>query len=189
MHAQNKNGSDTGLNHPSREDCVGFLYGELTEADHGRMTEHFRDCADCRTQFESWRGTMNTLAEYRVPVVRPFRPAAAPHFKWGIAAAFALGLGFALGRLAAPTGADTSSLRASLKSEIVADLRQQQYADNRLFADAITQSEARSNSKLLALRHDLETVAIRTQDSLQQAQEQIVSLATFSPGQSRPQNP
>jgi hypothetical protein len=76
-----------------------------------------------------------------------------------------------------------------MKSEVLAELRQQQFADNKLIADAIVQSEARSNAKLLALRHDLETVAVHTQDGLQQAQEQIVTLATYSPSQVRQQNP
>ena len=189
MHAQDKNGSIAGVNHPSPEDCIATLYGELPQPEQAEVAQHLRDCPECRAKINGWRDAMNLLDEYRVPVVRAARPAAAPWFKWGIAAAFALGLGFALGRFAAPAAGDTSALRASVKAEILAELSQQQHADNKLFAEAIVQSEARSSAKLLALRHDLETVAVRTQDGLQHAQEQIVTLATFSPGQVRQQNP
>jgi hypothetical protein len=188
MHSQNKNRSVAGLNHPSPEDLIASLYGELKHPEKTRLMDHLHDCPECRTKLNGWSDAMQSLDEYRGPVARLARPAASSLFKWGMAAVFALGLGFALGRFALPASADAAALKSSVKAEILAEIREQQDGDHKLIANAIVQSEARCNAKLLSLRHDLETVAVHTQDGLQQAHEQIVTLAGYSPGQTREMN-
>jgi hypothetical protein len=198
---QNKNQTQSGsagaVNHPQREEWMAYLYGELSRKQKATLTAHLSECAQCRAEVETWQSAMLALDDGKTETfrVRTFLPQ--PLLKWGIAAAFILAVGFGAGRLASPAAADTASLRASLKSELraelLAELTKQQ---DEQFAAFITKSEEKRaldnktiSAAIATLSEELQTVAISTQSGLQHAQQQIVTLASFSEPSDKSQNP
>ena len=191
-------GNAGDLKHPEREEWMAWLYRELPREQRSRLAAHLKSCAQCRADVQQWRGAMQTLDEWRMPAPRPRIIAPLPLLKWGIAAALTLAIGFGAGRLASASG-----LRASLKKEIIAELsvqQQQQLADYEKAADeqrnadnkVIFATIARENSDRLAdfasLHKDLETMALLTEQALNQTQQQIGSLANSPPNDGKTPN-
>ena len=117
------------MNHPTREEWMTFLYGELPPDSHANLEAHLHECPDCQRAVEGWRGTMSDLNAWKL---RPSRSAAVlahPVFKWGLAAMLMVGLGLALGRLTALPAANINQLRAALVPAIRQQLQQEFAAD------------------------------------------------------------
>ncbi len=124
-------------------------------------------------------------------------PASAPlpWLKWGAAAALLLVIGFGVGRRTVPAEAQVRALRASLKAELHAELsaelaeyktnaEQKTAQDNKLILAALGKSESDRVADYALLHKELETVAVLTQNSFQQTQQQIVTLANYTePGE------
>ncbi|MDB6067572.1 MAG: putative transrane anti-sigma factor [Pedosphaera sp.] len=186
------------MKHPAREAWMAYLYGELSRKDHARLAAHQKACADCRSNLQSWQSTMQGLDQYQLKHVRTSARPRQPILKWAAAAALILGIGFGLGKFLTNASADTVASRAALKAEIraelVAELKQQKEAldqykkaaddrrneDHRLLLAAIGKVDADRQADYVSLRKELETVAVLTEDSFQQAQRQIVTLANYS---------
>jgi hypothetical protein len=130
-----------------------------------------------------------------------------PLLKWGIAAALTLAIGFSAGRFSSPGRTDAPSLRAALKSELraelLAELKQNQEQalaawelnaeekraeDDKLILAAIHRIDADRQADYTSMHKELETVAVLTQASLQNAQQQIVTLAGYSGPNDKPSN-
>jgi hypothetical protein len=111
---------------------MGYLYGEADGTVQAALAEHLRSCPDCRTQVEAWRKSVAQLDAWQLPRVPRHRSMLQPVIKCALAAAVVLGLGYGLGRLAAPRPADIEPLAtqfderlASLESSLGTSLRQQ----------------------------------------------------------------
>jgi hypothetical protein len=188
MQAKDEKRNAGHLKHPGREEWMAHLYGETAPEEKVRLTAHLKDCADCRSEVAGWQAAMEALDEYKIS---PGRRVASGRMqavlKWGIAAALMLSAGFGAGRLALMTSTNPAELRASLKSEIRTELQaelnqrqEQQQEENKLVLTTLAKLEADHAADYDALRKDLETMAVLTQDSFQQTHQQIVTLAGFS---------
>jgi len=112
------------MSHPSREEWMDYLYGELDAARQDGMTGHLDGCEDCRKALSSWRAVMEALDSWKVrqPLWRaaPTRRA----LRWAAAAALLLALGYALGRLSAPPRVDIAALANRLEPALRKTLSQ-----------------------------------------------------------------
>jgi len=176
------------MNHPTREDLVAHLYGELPPERQAELTAHLGQCADCQQLATEWRGTMAELDTWKLPVPLPSRGRApenvvfAPFLKWAVAACLAVGFGFLGGRLSAPAP-DAAALRAALAPElqkISAAVDAKLAEDRQAVTDILKTMQTQRTEDYASLRRALETLAVNTEDSLETAQRQIVQLASFT---------
>jgi hypothetical protein len=193
--------------HPAPEQWADYLYEELAPEVRASLEEHLRGCVACQRQLTEWRETMSALDACKVrPRVRPLE-VFTTSVRWAAAAALVLGLGWLGGRLAAPEVPDILRLRAEVRADLEAELRQQfatrlqaalaaaeQRTGESLQALAATWAAARAEdqhttlalfqraerqrlSDYAALRRDLETVAVVAQDAIGLTQQQLTQLA------------
>lgn len=191
---QTNGGTSDNMKHPESEDWMCFLYGETPRAGSEKLVAHLRECTECRTRVEGWRGAMGRLEHWQVAPSIPGSRRLAKAAKWAAAAAVMISLGFGLGRVIKPTPVNATEIRASIQSDIRKELltetgnqrteweqykallQQQREEDNRLMIIAMRKLESDREQELLALRKDLETVAVLTQAGFRQANQQIASL-------------
>jgi hypothetical protein len=190
-----KSGRPGDMNHPGNEEWMAWLYDEATPAEKARLAAHLKECDVCRASVQRWQSARAALnfGEVAAPRVRArnWQPA----LKWAIAAGFVLAIGIGVGRMTARTPGDYQALRASLKTELLAELQQEQARqfadyktaadtrqseDNKLFFTALGKVEADRVADYASLRKELETVAVATQDGFQQTDQQIITLANSS---------
>ena len=164
------------MNHPSREELVGFVYEELAPAEQAEIARHVGACGACREQVASWRNVREALAtwkldERRRPATR--RTLALPSVaRWAAAAIVLLASGFGLARLTTPPAPDVERLRAELQLNMSAELArhaEEQLAAQRAFLrdvdGRINQIEQERLAAYSGLREDLETVAMQSQQA------------------------
>lgn len=183
------------MNHPIREELMEYLYLELAPDRQVEVAQHLETCADCRAQVEVWRRTRQELAAWQLPARRDAAstPASrAPlHFLRLAAAALVLVFaGFGLARLTAPRPADEVALREALARQLRQEIRAEltrfataeaarQEAGQRALAETLNQLEAQRLVDFAALRRDMETMAIRAADELQDTRQNLYRLASF----------
>jgi len=178
------------MNHPQREEWVPYLYGEATPEDRRRLKEHLRNCADCRVNLEAWRQSLNCLDAWKLPRRPVPLESVMPFFKWAAAAALVLAVGFGIGRLttAKPDAQQLQALierrvRQELTEELTRLVRQEVRKSAAATLEAANRQTdatvAASNQALyLSVKHDLDTLAVNTDLGLQQAEQQLVQLAS-----------
>jgi hypothetical protein len=187
-------GKPGDMKHPAREEWMEFLYGELAPAHHAGLATHLKECATCAQQVAQWRTTMASLNEFKIEACPPQR-SRQPVLKWAIAAALMVGIGLGFGTSFLIAANARSSIRRELRAEMKTQLdheRGELFAqvmkavdekraeDGRATLAALDQISAAHHADYSSLHADLETVAVTTQKSLQQAQRQIVSLANYT---------
>jgi anti-sigma factor RsiW len=171
------------MNHPKPEDCVQYLYGEIKPDLRRQLKEHLDGCAECREELQSWKRSLHQLDAWKLPRTSSRLDAVTPFLKWAVAALLVLGLGFGFGRLSA-SRVDLEKVRAQVEPEI-----------RREFAEMLRQAIDKSSATTLAqaqrqaeevgatyyalLKKDLDTVAINTDVSLQQAQRELMQVADY----------
>lgn len=167
------------MNHPNREQWISYLYNELPPDEHAVLQGHVNECAECRTQLDSWRGAKTKLDGWPLPSLqrRPFVLRNA--VKWGIAAMLMIGFGFGLARLTASTF-DPAHIEKSLRAEFQQQLAAARLADKEELAAVLAQMERKRTSDDAALREDLETVAVTGETSLQRTQRQIGQISLIA---------
>jgi len=194
-----KAGTDGNMKHPQSEEWMSYLYREVSRSQRTKLSAHLATCEECQAQVKRWEDTIRALDDGKGLAQRPRFCVPSPLLKWGMAAALTLMIGFGAGRLVSPAAADTRAMRASLKSEIrnelLTELKQEQdrelaayklsaeeklAQDNKIILAALGKLDADRQADYASLRKELETVAVLTQDSLQRAQQQIVTLASLS---------
>jgi hypothetical protein len=194
-----KSGTDGDMKHPQSEKWMSYLYREVSRSERMKLAAHLAACGECQAQVKRWQDTLRALDDGKGLAQRPRFRVPSPLLKWGMAAVLTLTIGFGAGRLVSPAAADTRAMRTSLKSEIrselLTELRQEQdkelaayklsaeeklAQDNKLILAALGKLDADRQTDYASLRKELETVAVLTQDSLQRAQQQIVTLASLS---------
>ncbi len=120
------------MTHPTHQQWMAYLYGELDRQSQGACAEHLGSCGDCREQVAAWRGAMTELSAWQLPAASPGRRGLMPLVKWGVAAMLLVGAGYAAGRLSRPGPAGREPLPArreaslaSPEASIAAELRQE----------------------------------------------------------------
>jgi len=116
------------MTHPTEEQWMSYLYGELERKSQAALAEHLRSCPECRTQVTAWSDAKESLDGWRLSEVPAARANLRPLVKWTAAAALLVAVAFATGRLTstrradarlrgsgAGTAAELDSLRADLR--------------------------------------------------------------------------
>ena len=160
------------MKHPAQEEWMDFLYGELPKAQRADLAAHLKSCPSCAAQVARWGAVQEQLDDWQLPETRRSWRIPAP-VRWAMAAAFliaALGIGFGAGR--------ASSTKA-LRQEMQVALRQAQHDNLQLLA-AMQRLDVARQAEILALRKDLETVAINADNSFKETEQQLIQLAAYS---------
>jgi hypothetical protein len=193
------------MKHPSHEQWMDYLYAETPTEARAELDRHLEVCPDCQANVAEFRSSMQALDEWKLPEAPPQSKAlpARRHWHWAAAAVLVLGVGFGLGRWAAPPP-DLAALRAQLepqlRQQLLKDtaamlassrnasqqelaalaeaLDEQRVADQRSFVKLLKEQDDLQRARVTALRRDLETVAINTDGSLRNAQDEIVRLVS-----------
>jgi anti-sigma factor ChrR (cupin superfamily) len=186
------------MKHPAEEQWMAYLYGELPAAKKNEMAAHLKQCTNCGERVTRWRETMRALDAWKIKT--PIETTRSSGFlKWGIAAALmiGIGLGFGVSHIISSSAQKEASLkiRAEVRAEMKTQMAQQREEillevtkvldekraeDNRATAIALRQINAAHRADYNSLHKDLETMAVMTETSLRQAQQQIVTLANYS---------
>jgi len=181
------------MNHPTHEELVTHLYGELSGPRAAEVKAHLAACPDCQGVIATWRGTTKALDTWEAPA-KPRRRTVEfmPVLRWAAAAAVVLGLGITIGRSSIDTKAMRSEIETAVKSSLAANLRQQvdndmtkliddrRAEDRQNLATLLRQMEARRLTDYMALRRDLETVAVSAQDEIDSTQQQLGRLVSYT---------
>ena len=113
------------MNHPTREEWMSYLYGELTAEEHSSLAAHLAVCPDCKTRVGDWRAARRNLDAWQLPARRGRVRLQLPVLRWAAAAALVIGIGFGVGRFATPATANAGKIRAAIEPEIRQQLRQE----------------------------------------------------------------
>ncbi len=220
--------------HPSPEQWMEYLYGEMDSPERTSLETHLKACAPCREKKSEFGGTMESLDAWRVDVREKHSLAAGRQrfqtvTKWAAAAALLVTTGFAAARYSQPA-VDVAGLQSkiteSVKAEIQAPLekrieqemqarleaevaeRMQEAAlraqseamlaareqmeevaaqlatlreeDRKRIMSALKTFETQIVAELRKTRQDLERVAVYSDHTFRQTQQQLVQLASFS---------
>ena len=171
------------MNHPKREDWVPYLYGEAKPDLRRQLSEHLEGCAECREELQNWKHSLQRLDAWKLPRTNTRLNAFTPFLKWAAAALLVLGLGFGFGRLTARQ-ADLEQVRARIEPEIRREFaemlrREIDKSSATTLAQAQRQAEEVGAAYYALLKKDLDTVAINTDVSLQQAQRELMQVADY----------
>jgi putative zinc finger protein len=113
------------MNHPKQEEWVPYLAGEASPEMQKRLSGHLQSCPQCAAEIAGWQRSIGRLNRWKLPrLTRSRHEWLEPVFKWGIAAALVLGVGFAVGRWSAPAAHDTVALREELQAALAANRAQ-----------------------------------------------------------------
>jgi len=204
------------MNHPNQEEWVPYLFGEAKPEVKRRLNEHLDLCEECRAEIERWKRSLGRLDRWRP--VRPFGPRARFGLLLGWAAAAAvvlLALGFAAGRLTSP-GIDPVRLQAAIEPKIRQELRRefatwvhQELAKTtpttltvsgekmrtspeeyvRQLEQKLAVERAERISDCLALKRDVDTIALNADTGLRRAEQQLVELVNYRQPDASPTPP
>jgi hypothetical protein len=176
------------MNHPKPEEWVPYVFGETTRATHRQLADHLQSCPQCREEIELWQRTRHGLESWKLPQLRRTRPGSArPVLKWAMAAAAVLFAGILIGRTTAPQ-VDIEKLRAAVVPQIQQELSAQMaqlareeaaraaslsLASSRRYTDQLAQQ------LYVAVKKDVDTLALNTDAGLRHTAQQLVQLADF----------
>jgi anti-sigma factor RsiW len=187
------------MKHPEREEWVPFVFGEADASQRQQLESHLKACPECREEIESWQRGVGRLDSWKLPRTSEPRPSFAPLVRWAAAAAVVLSIGFGVGR-ATTARIDAEKVRASVERDIRSEFAQiareeaaktatvaikafsqqaetRRAADNRIIFAVLDRLETQHATDCLALKKELDTVALNADAGLRQAEEQFVQLA------------
>ena len=177
------------MNHPKPEEWVPYLYGEAPAIARQALKAHLKECPQCRDEVETWKRSLHRLDAWKVPRGRrSWSLRWAPSFRWAAAASLVLLAGACLGRVTAPK-VDANQLRTALLPQIRKELQQEtlelvrqesarsaalSLASSQRYADQVGQQV------YLAVKKQLDTLAVNTDAGLRNTAEQLVQLADYN---------
>ena len=119
------------------------------------------------------------LDRWPVPAI-PKRPSA---WKWAIAAGFIFAVGMGMGRVAAP-GVDAEKISAAIDAKVQEAVKREVKAgresERKEMLALLRGIEQQRAEEYVALRTDLETVAVQAEDKIQSTQQELGQLATLT---------
>lgn len=152
---------------------MDYIYGELPKPQRADLAAHLKSCPSCAAQVTRWGAVQERLDDWRLPAPTKRAWRIPAPVRWGMAAAFiiaALGVGFSAGR-----ASSTKAFRQEMQLAL-----QQAQQDNRLLLSAMQHLDETRRAEILALRKDLETVAINADNSFKETEQQLIQLATYT---------
>ena len=170
--------------HPSQEQWMEYLYGEMNSPERTSLETHLKACAPCREKKNEFGITMDSLDAWRVELPEKHSLARGHQrfqtvTKWAAAAALLMTTGFATGRFAHPQ-VDVAALQAqisqNLKTEIQTPLEQRIEQELQAAAEqAMTEARARLETEVAARINE---VALRAQsEAMLAARDQMEEVA------------
>ena len=190
------------MNHPKPEEWVPYLYGETKSETRRSLRAHLKACPECRDRLRNWKHSLGRLDAWKLGRGRTPAKFFAPALKWAPAAALVLAVGFLLGHFST-AHADAGKLRTTLEPELRQQLRQEMAQmvrdeisqaaaatliaanerSEKLLTDYATASEANRSEEMqrlyVALKREVDTVAVNTDAGLQLTEQQLVRLASY----------
>ena len=168
---------------------MSYLYGEARADERAPLAAHLRKCAVCGAQVTQWQAAIRDLDAWQLrphqaePHARAAqRNLARPFLQWA-AALVLLGAGFAFGRVGLAT-VEAKRLRAAIEPEIRQQLREEfdakRLEDSRAIYAALEKLDARRIADYVALKKELDTVAVLTDAGLRTAEQQLARLAGYT---------
>jgi hypothetical protein len=187
------------MKHPEREEWVPFIFGEINASQKQQLESHLKSCAECREEVENWQRSVGRLDSWKLPRIPRPRANSVPLVKWAAAAAVVLSIGFGLGRIIAAR-MDAEKVRAAVERDIRSEFAQiardeaaktaaaglkafsqnvetRRAADNRVIFAVLDRLETQHTTDCLALKKELDTVALNADAGLRLTEEQFVQLA------------
>jgi anti-sigma factor RsiW len=183
------------MNHPTHEEWMSHLYGELPPPRRSELDAHLAQCAECRATIAQWRATTQQLDTWKLPAMPPAQPeprSVLPVLKWAAAAAVVFALGFlAAPAQPTPVATDTGTVRREVQRQVRKEVETQmaafaeayaarQATDRQALVDILRKVEAERLADYTALRKDLETVAVVAENQLDYTQQQLGQLASVT---------
>jgi len=165
------------MNHPKPEEWAPYLFGEAEPEAARALKEHLNQCPECRQEIDGWKQNLARLDAWKLPATarRP-RTAARPFLKLAAAAVVILAAGVGAGRLSSPA-VNTQKLRAQIEPQIRDQLRTE-FAQ--MLRDEMDKADTQRLADLMALKKDLDTVAVMTDAGLRRAQRQLIEMADYT---------
>jgi hypothetical protein len=163
-------------NHPTQDQWMDYLYGEMQTAERKSVEAHVTSCAPCRAQQAEFTGTMESLDTWRVTVPQKHSLSSGasrfqPVVKWAAAAALLATTAFATGRFSKPE-VDVNALQARISAQVQSEIRTP--LEQRIQEEI----EAAAEQAVLNARARLETeVAARIQEISMRAQSETMLAA------------
>jgi hypothetical protein len=164
------------MNHPKREEWVPYLFGEARPDAARVLKEHLRDCPECRQEINDWQRSLNRLDSWKLPAAKKARANFAPLLKLAAAAAVLLLAGFAIGH-STTASVQAERVRKAIEPEIRQQLRQE-FAQ--MLHDEMDKAETQRLADFVALKKDVDTVAVMTDAGLRRTQRQLVQLVDYA---------
>jgi len=146
------------MNHPSQEEWMSYLYGELSAEKRAALKAHLQVCQQCQIPVDSWQGAMRELNSWNLSKATTQAITTNPLFKWGIAALLVLSFSFGFGRLSARTAPDLKQIQTALAPALREQLRKELTAD--LQSALSASSVAITNEFRSGLRSEFEQWAV-----------------------------
>lgn len=138
------------MNHPTREEWMSYLYDEISRPAKAAFKTHLQNCPTCQKSLDEWRGVVQNLDAWALPKGRFKMAFVQPALKWAMAALFALGLGYGIGRFSVPS-LDAATLRAGIENSLRPSLENEIRARlGRELADEVRSMVAASEASLVA---------------------------------------
>jgi hypothetical protein len=166
------------MNHPKNEEWVPYLFGDVGPKEERMLAEHLQQCDACREEVGAWQRSLHRLDAWRLPS-RPGSKRQAtlvPLLKWAAAAVLVLGIGFGIGRWSSPA-VNVEQVRQAIEPQLREQLGQEFALMLRRQMD---QAEEQRRADYVALKADLDTVAVLTETGLRRAERQLVQLAGYA---------
>lgn len=178
------------MNHPKPEEWVPYVYGELSAAARQELSAHLLSCPQCRDEVQTWKHALHQLDAWKLPPARRqrFPLLAQPWLQWAAAAALAMLAGIWIGRVTAPK-VDPHELQAILVPQLRRELQEDTAALVRqevARAAALTLVSSQKYTDqvgqqvFVALKKQVDTVAVNAAAGLRTTAEQLVQLADYS---------
>ncbi len=143
------------MTHPTQEEWMGYLYGELDKKSRARLAAHLRACSECQGHVATWQGAMAELDSWQVPDRYSHVPRLRRGVQWAVAAMLLLGVGYGIARLSVPAPDIETlrrSLQTSLRPSLEASIRQELRKDlNAEWGDALRATRAQLHEDAVQL--------------------------------------
>lgn len=170
-------------NHPTQEQWMEYLYGEMESTARKSLETHVKACAPCREKQGELSGTLDALDAWRVELPEKHSLAAArnrfqPVVKWAAAAALLVTTGFAAARYSQPQ-VDVAALKAEISAEVKSEVQAplDVKVDEALAAAAEQVVAVTREQMKLEMAAQLQEMTLRTRnDALLAVQEELEEL-------------
>ncbi|MFC1635537.1 anti-sigma factor family protein [Planctomycetota bacterium] len=121
------------MTHPSNEEWMAYLYGEVQSPQKAELDAHLRQCDQCKSSVTQWRTVMDELDTWQLPQERSLTQKISRHartmIRWAAAAVLLIVAGYTAGWISAGRSLDIERLRKDLEVSLRPSLQAAVYRD------------------------------------------------------------